>query len=361
LLNARIEAYLRWFPLSGGLGWGHVRISLLFKPIDIALPPRISGYEVATLEVRSLTATDLSSISDRNVSVAIETDCDRYTLETAGDEDGHKSTEVHSPGQVSSRASLDLAGDGAQVEWAIDRPIKLAVEYRHSCSVVISFITKSKIVKKKKVLGLATIKLDDCPDGESSERTVPIFETTEVKDAVMGTAAWTDHDTQSPAAPSTPTRRLSSSSSRRRLSGGPARIIGYVTLSLVLHPGISRAHSTLCKKDLRFAKVYEAWEAYRDVVSRRAKTRDNKLVWTESMVDGEVAGMGPHGGAELEDSDSSGDEDDTSTGAELRRTISERDLYDAAEKEDGLSERRAHSKALHKKVGSVAGAVFSYD
>jgi len=133
--------------------------------------------------------------------------------------------------------------------------------------------------------------------------------------------------------------------------GGPARIIGYVTLSLLLHPGMSRAHSKLCKKDLRLAKVYEAWEAYRDVVIRRAKTRENKLAWTENIVDSGIAETGS-GEVELEDSNPLSDDDDASSfGAELRRTTSERELYDVEEKKGGLfAEKRAHSKALHKKV-----------
>lgn len=177
--------FTRWCPLVGGLGWGRLRLSLLYKPVDIRLPRNISGFQVATLEILSLP-----------VDVIVETDADRclYT-----------------------------------------EPTRLAVEYRHSSTVTFTY---------KKSSG--SLRLDDIVDDEVTER---------------------------------------------RIKLEPE---GSLSISLMLHPGVSRIHEKLSKRDLRFRRVYEVWE----------------------MVN------------ELE-----GEEDSSS-------------------EEGAIAERRAHSKALHKKVCS---------
>lgn len=315
------------------------------------LPPRISGYEIATLELTSLAATDLSRMTDRNISVMLETECDRFILDTAGDEDGNRSSTSIEPFSPSGPATPGTPGtaastvgtlsDANQVEWEITKPIKLAVQYRHSSSVVISFITRSKVVKKKKVLAVAVCRLGTNPDGETGTFTVPIYNTADVQMAVKNTTEWLK---TSDTALSTQTSNVS----RRRSFGHETRIIGYVTLTMAVHPGISQAHKRLCKKDLRFAKVYEAWENYRDVVARRAHTRQGKMVWSEQH--------GEEAEEDMDESDTTEDEDgmdgDVASTEELRRTISENEMIDAEDvKSDGFfAERRAHSKALHKKV-----------
>jgi hypothetical protein len=159
---------------------------------------------------------------------------------------------------------------------------------------------------------------------------------------MKGTAEWLKNgENVASAGPPTP--------SRRRSFGHDARIIGYVTMTMAVHPGISRAHKRLCKKDLRFAKVYEAWDAYRDVVIRRSYTRQDKMIWSEEQ--GEVEPDNDD-----DDSDTSDEEEDEGgiSREDLKRTVSEKELGDDVEKPEGFfAERRAHSKALHKKVGDV--------
>lgn len=292
-------------------------------------------------------------MTDRNVSVMLETECDRFILETAGTEDaGRSSTSLafspNTPGTPGTPATpgsfAESFSDGTQVEWDMTKPIKLAVQYRHSSSVVISFITRSKVVKKKKVVGIAVCRLGETPDGEFGTFTVPIFNTAEVQLAIKGTAEWQRNGEGALSAGLSPGRR------RRSFGGQEGRIMGYVTLNMAVHPGISRAHKRLCKKDLRFGKVYEAWESYRDVLSRRANTRQGKMLWSEET--GEVEGENEE---EMDESDTSEEEDGADSSSfsreDLRRTTSEKDMEEAEGKGDGFfAERRAHSKALHKKV-----------
>ena len=40
----------RWYPLDGGIGFGRIRISLLFRSIETRLPPQQLGWDVGTVE-----------------------------------------------------------------------------------------------------------------------------------------------------------------------------------------------------------------------------------------------------------------------------------------------------------------------
>lgn len=43
----------RWYPLDGGVGFGRIRISLLFRAIETRLPPNMLGWDVGTFEFTS--------------------------------------------------------------------------------------------------------------------------------------------------------------------------------------------------------------------------------------------------------------------------------------------------------------------
>ncbi|KAL2001374.1 hypothetical protein VTN02DRAFT_1842 [Thermoascus thermophilus] len=43
----------RWYPLDGGIGFGRIRISLLFRSVETRLPPNMLGWDVGTFEFTS--------------------------------------------------------------------------------------------------------------------------------------------------------------------------------------------------------------------------------------------------------------------------------------------------------------------
>nr|CAG8511352.1 11799_t:CDS:10 [Entrophospora candida] len=58
----------KWYPLRHGVGCGKVRLSFLFKAIDIKLPPEERGYDVGTLFAHSFVAEDLHT-SSRTIAI----------------------------------------------------------------------------------------------------------------------------------------------------------------------------------------------------------------------------------------------------------------------------------------------------
>ena len=52
ILDTRSQV-TRWYPLDGGIGFGRIRISLLFRSVETRLPPAILGWDVGTFEFTS--------------------------------------------------------------------------------------------------------------------------------------------------------------------------------------------------------------------------------------------------------------------------------------------------------------------
>lgn len=299
-----------WFPIIGGLGWGRLRISLLFKAFDMPLPSNVSSYETATFDLASLTTTnDLVQCSDnRAPRLVIESEYDRAVMKSGNEEDNAASTVnlEKSPKPRSRRSTISKREktDG-EVEWHSHRPVRLAVMYRHSCSLVFSFTTK-RMLKKSKVHVVGTLRLNDCPDGELHTRVIPLFATTSVRDAMKAAQKFADMQAAGSLSP------LSNQ------FGVDAQIVGYARVSFVMHPGISRAHHRLAKRDRKFRSVYDAWEATRihDGAHEEFTSEDD------------------------EDEDSLDSDDGASAAAARLLRDDEREMH---------TQHGAHNKALHKR------------
>ncbi|CAK9786018.1 hypothetical protein CC85DRAFT_285706 [Cutaneotrichosporon oleaginosum] len=319
----------RWFPILGGLGFGKLRISLLFKPIDIKLPRGVSSYEACTFDIASLQTTDLSEALGKMPTLVIESEYDQAVFQPP-DEEGYveddegdggsrpRSSTITSTNtkRLSDRPYTMPHADGATVEWELPQPVRLAVQYRHSCSMVLSFVTR-RVLKKKRVHAVGVLPLANVPDDELTRRTVPIFATASVRDAVRANVAFTEYVSMGmPALAATTTLGGSS------VLPENVRVIGFVKIEFVLHPGVSRAHRKLCKRDLKFKAVYDAWEATR-LLENPASPSD----------DGE---------SESSDLGLSDDNDDEkASGKEAAAAMRDDDTR-------AMLHGRSHAKALHK-------------
>ena len=302
------------------------------------LPPRVSGFEMATLEVKALSASDISKYSDRNVHVILETEADSFTLSSHNDdhlEPNQSSLSLNDPLSPSTSWSI-RTNDLTELEWEITRPIRLAVEYRHSCSLLVSFVTKSSVLKKKRVIGLASVRLDDCPDGEETNRTVPVFATAEVKEAMLASATY--HALRDGGEPA-----------RLAMQAQDVKLMGFVSLSFVLHPGVSRAHRKICKRDMRFRHVYEAWEAAKEV------NRDTQHGSVGDIIRSSRFNS-PNEDDESSDGSESEEESDRDQMGRLKHhaaPVPGQAMIDDQNEEDEkglMPDPQAHKSALHKRV-----------
>lgn len=343
----------RWFPIVGGLGFGKLRISLLFKPIDIKLPRGVSSFEACTFDMTSLVTTDLDEVFGLTPTLLIESEYDRAILqppdeslheggasrENLAERSGHSSS-MELPrakrGEDRIRPLSAPRTVGANVEWELPRPIRLAIQYRHSCSMVFSFVTRRRrILKKNKVHAVALLRLGDVADDEVTCRTIPIFETASVRDAMRASAAFTDYvGAERPPLGSTTTGGGTS------LLPGSVKVIGFVQVTFVLHPGVSRAHRKLCKRDFKFKAVYDAWEATRLLANSGLPASERTQIVNDDSSD------------EDEDDDDEEDDDDDSIDDGEPPSAKGREAALAMRDDDTramLEASRSHSKALHKR------------
>jgi hypothetical protein len=145
----------RWYPLDGGIGFGRIRISLLFRSIETRLPPHMLGWDVGTFEFRS----------DRVLAVGYSSH-PKIRLRTGG-----------STGKLGRSAAHKLSeGDG----WYWDlkengakHNVRLPVKYRYRSPIVFEFHHSGK----RKAAAYAVIWLQHFIDNEDADINIPIWTT----------------------------------------------------------------------------------------------------------------------------------------------------------------------------------------
>ncbi|KAI1841973.1 hypothetical protein JX265_003020 [Neoarthrinium moseri] len=142
----------RWYPLDGGIGFGRVRISLLFRSVELKLPPQQLGWDVGTFEFTSDTIT--STYADKNKL--------KLKLRTGG-----------SSGVVKREQCTAEAG---QLVWNISgkekqiRP-RLPVRYRYRSPIFFEFHAS----QKRNAEAYAALWLLELVDGEEKDFDIPIW------------------------------------------------------------------------------------------------------------------------------------------------------------------------------------------
>lgn len=146
----------RWFPLDGGLGFGQIRISVLFRSIDLSLPPQLLGWNVGTFEFLSDTIT---STLDKPA---------KLKFRTGG-----------SIGKI-PRKGCTASETGTGVEWKTlvgsknPRKLRLPVKHRYMSPICIDIFRSSN---SRKPDAHAMLWLDKLSDNERTTVTLPIWST----------------------------------------------------------------------------------------------------------------------------------------------------------------------------------------
>ncbi|KAI9839590.1 MAG: hypothetical protein M1819_002216 [Sarea resinae] len=145
----------RWYPLDGGVGFGRVRISLLFRSVETRLPPNMLGWDVGTFEFTS----------DRILALNYSGHA-KIKLRTGG-----------SSGKIPRTQARSLPeGDG--MFWDLAKKdgkhnVRLPVKYRYRSPVVFEFHTSAK----RGADAYAIIWLQHLIDNEEVDINIPIWKT----------------------------------------------------------------------------------------------------------------------------------------------------------------------------------------
>ena len=145
----------RWYPLDGGVGFGRIRISLLFRSIETRLPPNLLGWDVGTFEF----------CSDRILALGYQHSA-KLKMRTGG-----------SIGRIPRKGAKKLEeGDG--YFWNIagednKNNVRLPVKYRYRSPIVFEF----HVANKRKADAYAVIWLHHLIDNEDTPINIPIWTT----------------------------------------------------------------------------------------------------------------------------------------------------------------------------------------
>ncbi|CAK4033533.1 Meiotically up-regulated [Lecanosticta acicola] len=148
----------RWYPLDGGIGFGRIRISLLFRSIETRLPPTQLGWDVGTFMFTSpnLIAKDYPHHA-------------RIKLRTGG-----------SMGKIGRSSCHQLKeGETSGYYWDLKagqedgKPIRLPVKYRYRSPVVFEM----HVANKRKADAYAVLWLQELVDNEDKDLDIPIYQT----------------------------------------------------------------------------------------------------------------------------------------------------------------------------------------
>ena len=140
------------YPLVGGLGYGRVRISLVFRSIQLQAPKEILGWDsYGTLEVTGpITSKDIPS-DLRNLRMKIHTKINRGKM----------------------YPSATDTGNGSQWTGKHERPVRVAIRKRYCSCVVIEF--RKNNLGLDKTPAFAVLWLQDIPDEEDRTVTLSVW------------------------------------------------------------------------------------------------------------------------------------------------------------------------------------------
>lgn len=143
----------RWYPLDGGIGFGRVRISLLFRSIELRLPPPQLGWDIGTFEF----STD--SIVTSNYAPSSKV---KLRFRTGGSSANIKRT---ASTQEGDGIRFDVSGkNGAE-------RIRLPVRHRYSSPIFMEFFPGGK----RSADAYSILWLTDLVDGEDQDFDLPVW------------------------------------------------------------------------------------------------------------------------------------------------------------------------------------------
>ncbi|CAG1981507.1 unnamed protein product [Fusarium graminearum] len=143
----------RWYPLDGGIGFGRIRISLLFRSVELRLPPPQLGWDIGTFEFMTNAITTTGYAPSNHVKLRFRT--------------GGSSASI---GKSSSTREADGMSFNISGENNSER-IRLPVRYRYSSPIFVEFYPSGK----RHADAYAVLWLLELVDGEDKDFDIPIW------------------------------------------------------------------------------------------------------------------------------------------------------------------------------------------
>ncbi|KAH9830601.1 uncharacterized protein C8Q71DRAFT_785114 [Rhodofomes roseus] len=150
LVNA--SEVTRFWSIEQGIGYGRIRISVLFRPVEAKLPPNLLGFETGTLEIHNIAVQSKDDLSYCEVHMKVTT--------TAAE-------------QKVSRKKAEKRDD--QVVWSEPDSSKLPVRQRYGAALLVS-IRDASVFKASGRKALGVLWLRDLVDNNDGRVEIALWQ-----------------------------------------------------------------------------------------------------------------------------------------------------------------------------------------
>lgn len=201
------------FPLSGGVGYGRARISMVFRAVQLQAPREMLGWQYGTLDINPVVKCMDLPEDLKHMRMKIRTNLARGKLHS-GAEDGEENQH-----------------DGHVVWKAKKRSIRLPVRKRYASPMIVEFRQSKTLKDRTPAFGVLWLK--DIPDNEEKTIRLPIW---------RGDLSRAEHNAIEDC-------------------GEP---VGEIEVRLTLWSGLSGYHRSLSKHDRHLKDVMEVLDTCHD-------------------------------------------------------------------------------------------------
>ncbi|SPQ27673.1 dd72ee82-fbca-4bc3-8468-06269e0ff8fc [Thermothielavioides terrestris] len=157
----------RWYPLDGGIGFGRIRLSLLFRSVELRLPPTQLGFgEIGTFEFLSDAITASGYCPTQRTKLRLRTGGSSATVKSDVCRKTDDGTGLTWDISGSSASSSEPSGKHKSTR------IRLPVRYRYRSPVFFEFRPAGR---RRKPDTFASVWLQDVPDAEERDFDIPIW------------------------------------------------------------------------------------------------------------------------------------------------------------------------------------------
>ena len=138
------------YPLVGGIGYGRIRVSIVFRSIQLQLSQELRGWDFGTLEVTGSIVSRSLAQNLRGLRLKLRTSVNRGKMYTSISDDN----DIHWTGKKG-------------------RPVRLGVRKRYCSCLVIEFRKNSMMLDKTPAFALLWLK--DIPDDQETTVKLPVY------------------------------------------------------------------------------------------------------------------------------------------------------------------------------------------
>lgn len=357
----------QWYPITGGLGFGKIRITLLWRSVEINIPPPLRGFNVGVIEVTKcyiggLPNAHRSNFDRRDAHMLFETVGGRAETDSVEPHDEYESGD----------------GDGATFgfQWPMRSPIRIAVRQRYPNFLYVHLRMDSRLPGRAHKYAHTVIPLNSLTDFVTAQKRVPIFEAENwqhfEQDILrkMSTA----YQLASPEDAGTHLQPVLDDicSDENVLnegeSSGNLKKIGFLEIQLEFQAGMASEHRARIAGDHELRVAYESWQALEDCGQRaqvKTATSTRKSQRSQTGSQPEEGDHADHVSEEASSSQQLGGNNGTQQDLEEKEAFNSRwteTAYSDGEDSDGvdLAEadtpegRRARIRSLHRQHRGAA-------